>query len=401
MFSGGGGGCCEDEEEEEWWREETVWRIINQVQLKRRERKVNKQNRNQGKNSKKRRRNNKKRKRGQGNKFEEMVPFRDRVNCDEETLFKHLIPKKRMKSTFVDFSSIDDLPNPYPSLPSKYWHQRYRYFSRFDEGVVLDEESFYSITPESLALHMARRVGNKGCLGIDWFNGCGGNAIQMASRREEVGFMIGCDIDVGKLRMSKKNAEVYNVDLNIDFVLCDSTNNLSCFRTSTTTKQPTFDISILSPPWGGVSYFGGGKFRLEEDIKFENGWNGIDLWKQRAVGKTINIYLLPRNCNLFDYFYIKNDSSVCGIKKDQNIVKDRYFDGESSRTFNSQNDPTQNKEEEEEEEINTTNESKFSSSLNNKMPAEEVEYLFLRSNLKMKVVYSGNGIQKLKDIYKR
>ena len=33
----------------------------------------------------------------------------------------------------------------------KYWLQRYTLFSRFDEGVALDEEGWYSVTPEAIA----------------------------------------------------------------------------------------------------------------------------------------------------------------------------------------------------------------------------------------------------------
>lgn len=33
----------------------------------------------------------------------------------------------------------------------KYWLQRYTLFSRFDEGVMMDEEGWYSVTPEVLA----------------------------------------------------------------------------------------------------------------------------------------------------------------------------------------------------------------------------------------------------------
>ena len=39
----------------------------------------------------------------------------------------------------------------------KYWHQRYRLFSHFDAGIHLDEESWYSVTPEPIALHHAER----------------------------------------------------------------------------------------------------------------------------------------------------------------------------------------------------------------------------------------------------
>jgi hypothetical protein len=39
----------------------------------------------------------------------------------------------------------------------QYWAQRYRLFSRYDEGIQLDEESWYSVTPEKIAEHIAER----------------------------------------------------------------------------------------------------------------------------------------------------------------------------------------------------------------------------------------------------
>lgn len=68
--------------------------------------------------------------------------------------------------------------SPYPHVPDKYWGQRYRYFSRFDEGVIMDEEGWYSVTPEAIARHIAERV----CCDVvvDPFVGCGGNAVQFA-----------------------------------------------------------------------------------------------------------------------------------------------------------------------------------------------------------------------------
>eukprot|EP01018_Ginkgo_biloba_P030097 Gb_12342 [translate_table: standard] len=60
----------------------------------------------------------------------------------------------------------------------KYWCQRYQLFSRFDKGVKLDEEGWFSVTPEVLAKHHAARS-RTGTV-IDCFTGVGGNAIQFA-----------------------------------------------------------------------------------------------------------------------------------------------------------------------------------------------------------------------------
>lgn len=50
--------------------------------------------------------------------------------------------------------------NPYETkiVPDKYWAQRRRLFSRFDKGIRLDKESWYSATPEVIADHIAKRV---------------------------------------------------------------------------------------------------------------------------------------------------------------------------------------------------------------------------------------------------
>ena len=40
---------------------------------------------------------------------------------------------------------------PLPRGLWKYWLQRYTLFSRFDEGVLIDEEGWFSVTPEALA----------------------------------------------------------------------------------------------------------------------------------------------------------------------------------------------------------------------------------------------------------
>jgi trimethylguanosine synthase len=47
-------------------------------------------------------------------------------------------------------------PSENPKL-AKYWAQRYSLFSKFDQGIDIDEEGWYSVTPESIAIHIAQR----------------------------------------------------------------------------------------------------------------------------------------------------------------------------------------------------------------------------------------------------
>lgn len=66
----------------------------------------------------------------------------------------------------------------YSAAIGKYWCQRYSLFSRYDHGIKMDEEGWFSVTPEPIAQHHASRCAS-GIL-IDCFTGVGGNAIQFA-----------------------------------------------------------------------------------------------------------------------------------------------------------------------------------------------------------------------------
>ncbi|GAB6032771.1 hypothetical protein CHUAL_011635 [Chamberlinius hualienensis] len=125
-------------------------------------------------------------------------------------------------------------------IPRKYWCQRYRLFSKYDEGIELDRESWFSVTPEKIADHIAKKF--KSRLVIDAFCGAGGNTIQLAKRSLKV---IAIDIDPNKIRMAKNNARVYGVDHLIDFIIGDYLKLASSLKS---------EAVFLSPPWGGPEY---------------------------------------------------------------------------------------------------------------------------------------------------
>ena len=122
----------------------------------------------------------------------------------------------------------------------KYWHQRYRLFSRFDEGVRLDREGWFSVTPERIAQHIAERC--RSDVIVDAFCGVGGNAIQFASTRRLV---IAVDICPERVRLARFNAGVYSVQDRIQFVVGDF------FQVAPRLRA---DAVFLSPPWGGPQY---------------------------------------------------------------------------------------------------------------------------------------------------
>jgi trimethylguanosine synthase len=109
----------------------------------------------------------------------------------------------------------DGITNPFPKdeVPDKFWSQRRRLFTRFDEGVQLDKESWYSVTPEAIANHIAASmVANEQehVTILDMFCGCGGNAIAFA-QRAEVQTVVCVDSDMGKLKKAAHNAKCYGI----------------------------------------------------------------------------------------------------------------------------------------------------------------------------------------------
>ncbi|GAV78083.1 Methyltransf_15 domain-containing protein [Cephalotus follicularis] len=171
-------------------------------------------------------------------------------------------------------------------LIKKYWIQRYNLFSRFDEGIKMDEEGWYSVTPEEIAMMHAERcidgvAGAATCV-IDCFTGVGGNAIQFATQYH---FVVAIDVDPQKVKMAYNNARIYGVEDYIDFIVGDF------FHLAPSLKG---EIVFLSPPWGGPSYKTIENFTMDL-LKPKDGYSIFQ------VAQTISphiIMFLPRNVDL-------------------------------------------------------------------------------------------------------
>ncbi|TFK92462.1 S-adenosyl-L-methionine-dependent methyltransferase [Polyporus arcularius HHB13444] len=133
-----------------------------------------------------------------------------------------------------------------PEHLQKYFSQRERFFSLYSSGCLLDEEGWYSVTPEAIADQIAERC--RCDVILDAFCGVGGNAIAFAKTCERV---IALDVSPVRLALARHNAALYGVQDRIEFVLADF------FSFARTLKQRThrkIDVVFLSPPWGGPSY---------------------------------------------------------------------------------------------------------------------------------------------------
>eukprot|EP00116_Pleurobrachia_bachei_P002686 sb/3462948/ len=169
--------------------------------------------------------------------------------------------------------------NPIGPGYNKYWSQRYRLFSLFDEGIKLDQESWFSVTPERIAEHISYRLGCD--VAVDGFCGAGGNAIQLAMTCHRV---IAIDIDPIKIELARNNATVYGVEDRIEFIVGDFLKIAPSLRA---------DVVFLSPPWGGPEY-------LREDVySLSNLTPDCDKMMSAAMQISENIALfLPRNVSV-------------------------------------------------------------------------------------------------------
>jgi trimethylguanosine synthase len=162
-------------------------------------------------------------------------------------------------SQFSSFTSQVSLNlRSHPLLPAD-WYSRYRLFSRFDEGVLMDAQSWFSVTPEVIAARIASRClypllpleeqqqqqqqqqtqsqrrldkgEEREIVILDLFCGAGGNAIQFAlAGMEEEGQeldepttrVIAVDIDPDKIEYARHNARIYGVEERIQFLVGDA-----------------------------------------------------------------------------------------------------------------------------------------------------------------------------------
>lgn len=140
--------------------------------------------------------------------------------------------------------------SPFGPATQRYWEMRHALFSRFDEGVRVDEQGLYSVKPEAIALQIGERL--KGEVALDAFCGVGGSAIGLARAGKRV---IAVDTDARRIELARHNAAIYGVAERIEFVVGDCRARMSAGG---------FDCVYLDPPWGGPDYYKLPNFRWRD-----------------------------------------------------------------------------------------------------------------------------------------
>lgn len=172
-----------------------------------------------------------------------------------------------------DRTALRGKVTPVPHNLEKYYFQRYRLFHHFEDGIQLDEESWYSVTPEKIAAHHAQRFAalrseteNDPVVVVDAFCGAGGNSIQLA----RYAHVIAIDKSPERINLARHNARVYGVDAYIDFILGDVKDVLPALTGLSAENPSNFhpipDGVIMSPPWGGPSYGDIPEYNVEQFV---------------------------------------------------------------------------------------------------------------------------------------
>ncbi|KAG2143758.1 Tgs1 protein [Suillus bovinus] len=213
-----------------------------------------------------------------------------------------------------------------PEHLQKYFSQRKRYFSLYDQGCLLDEEGWYSVTPENIAIQIADRCRCDTIL--DPFCGVGGNAIAFAKTCEHV---IALDISPTRLALARHNAAIYGVADRIEFILADYISFANAYLSRPQSTR-SIDVVFLSPPWGGPGYISPTENHASADDNADSQdelethsqyslsriepIHGADLFRlTKRISDNI-AYFLPRNTDL-------NEISALGLlEKDESVTPD-------------------------------------------------------------------------------
>ncbi|XP_017013433.2 trimethylguanosine synthase [Drosophila takahashii] len=199
----------------------------------------------------------------------------------------------KLKARMPDFMQEEN------SKMVKYWFKRFSLFSRFDQGIRLDRESWFSVTPEKIAKQTARRLACD--LIVDAFCGCGGNAIQFANT---CGRVIAVDIDAEKLAMAKHNAGIYGVAHKIEFVHADFLQ----FAASTRIRP---NVVFLSPPWGGPDYQKQALFDIEKSLLPVGASHLMQISRRLAADVA---FFLPRNSDMKQVIALSGAGQQCEVE---------------------------------------------------------------------------------------
>ncbi|XP_039308959.1 trimethylguanosine synthase isoform X2 [Solenopsis invicta] len=237
------------------------------------------------------------------------------LSCDSAETDVQFNDKGSYTKAQAAFTSSSDDEDSVKKMQRK---KRKKQFKRYEDGIKLDRESWFSVTPEEIAKDIAERCRCDTI--IDAFCGAGSNSIQFAFTCERV---IAIDIDPNKIKIARHNAGIYGVDDRIEFITGDFLQ---------LAPQLVADVVFLSPPWGGPDYIKRRVFDLESIIP---PIGGRSVFKAaRRITQHV-AYYLPRNSDPLQIIMLADRYDKVEIQ--QNMFNGKFtactaYFGELART---------------------------------------------------------------------
>ena len=245
--------------------------------------------------------------------------YLDKKEINEEEYLSNNIEKNEklillIKKTLINFNTEESLflkgrknPSTFPEeeKSNSYYVQRYYFFSLFDNGIQMDQESWFSVTPEEISDYISSIIPDSfNSTILDGFCGCGGNIISFSKTFKKV---FANDLFESKIKMTKNNAKIYNCPDNIVYI------NKDYFDLMIDEK---IDYIFLSPPWGGPEY-------KKDKIYSLKKWMNPDVEKiiEKSLSFSKNIiFYLPRNTDLEELAYLLNKYDKNSIDSLNNTI---------------------------------------------------------------------------------
>ena len=211
-----------------------------------------------------------------------------------EDNFKELYEKGKEKNNNIKYYKQKKEAGYLPEI--SFFYKRYYYYSKYDKGIKMDYESWYSVTPESIAKYIA--LITRGKIIIDGFCGSGGNVIQFSKFGKKV---YAIDIDKNKIDICKNNCNVYECENNIEFILDDYLNMKGKIKA---------DFVFLSPPWGGLKYKNSNVYSIKKFMQP----NIIDIIRVSLNVAKFILFYVPRNLDINELIdlvsFVKNEIEI-------------------------------------------------------------------------------------------
>ncbi|KAI9925158.1 hypothetical protein ASPWEDRAFT_45905 [Aspergillus wentii DTO 134E9] len=189
-----------------------------------------------------------------------------------------------------------------------YFAQRYKLFSKYDEGVWLTDDAWFGVTPEPIANKIADHLVESSPKGrsilVDAFAGAGGNTIAFA-KSGKWKRVYAIEKNPAVLKCAKHNAKVYGVEDKITWFEGD------CFEILKNQLKDLAPYSIVfaSPPWGGPGYRSDWVFNLRtmEPYSLAHLYNEFSLFTEHIV------LFLPRTSDLKQLAKVVDDGKKATV----------------------------------------------------------------------------------------